>query len=784
MLLAYVGYVVVTEDYRKQAAEIDISERYINDVEQPSFILDRNGDEFGRLFVENRHSITIEEVPQKFINALTAGEDSRFFTHDGVDYIGLVRATILNLKSGAEDSGASTLTMQLARNAFDLKALTEGKGQSKYERKVVEIFLSKRIEEKYTKSQIMEYYINRVPFGRGFYGIRSAALGYFGKEPKDLEVHECASLVGCIKNPSVFNPLRNPENNKTARDHVLNRMRIEGMLTDKECEDFQNRPVEVDPKPLRRGTSHFYDRVAEFVGELNLPEEKTSRGGLRIFTTVDKKLQQNLNKRLRQQLDEIEARDDYTDKDRYKDYVHKKGSKPNYLQGAAIAVNHKSGEVLAYVGGRDHRHSQYDFVEEGQRPLGTAFLPFVYLASLENGGNFGSTVIDEAMDNRMVMVDGIEGILAEWGMEVNDPRYEGRIPARRALEASKIAATVRLGKAIGLDKVAQTAKRFGLKMPYTRSGRRVLPRGLMGSENSTVSDLVKAYGAIANKGKMIDDFVWVTRVETADGELLYERPGMVGTKTVMDRDQAYLMHTGLEGVLKNGNAKEKFNRSGLSDFHGGVKTGTTYDFADNWAVGYNSEVTCAIWTGIVHGKRKEIYPGAFAKDTALPVWLDFMKQANKRFNGSAFEQPDSIQSELICRHSGLRCTGECFEYKRNHRTGKSSFISTGYTEYFRKENVPSGFCDYHGGGGTIADLNVDSGSIGKELLFAIPIRPVEPTLLGDDPYDTELPSFAPRDSLALSRRQRATGVKLDQLDLMDEEAELVQAPPGRLHIDE
>jgi len=145
---------------------------------------------------------------------------------------------------------------------------------------------------------------------------------------------------------------------------------------------------------------------------------------------------------------------------------------PNYLQGAALAMNHRTGEILAYVGGRDFNHSQYDFIKGGTRPLGTAYLPFLYLTAIEQGIPLGSPVIDEAMDNRMVMVDGVEGILAEWGMEVEDPIYEGKIPARKALEYSKIAASVRLGKKVGLRNVDNVAKRFNLSMPYTENSYR------------------------------------------------------------------------------------------------------------------------------------------------------------------------------------------------------------------------------------------------------------------------------------------------------------------------
>jgi membrane peptidoglycan carboxypeptidase len=222
----WIGANEYTKEFRKRAATYDLDR--INELEEPSIILDRNGKEIGRIFVQNRSVIPIEQVPEIFIQALRAGEDSRFLTHHGVDYIGIGRAMILNAKGG--NQGASTITQQLARNAYNLKDEAILRKETKMQRKLVEAFLARRIEDRYSKRQILNFYINRIYFGSGFYGLRSASLGYFGKEPLELTLGECASLVTLIKNPNGRSPLNNPEINRNGRNYVLGRMRDDFLL--------------------------------------------------------------------------------------------------------------------------------------------------------------------------------------------------------------------------------------------------------------------------------------------------------------------------------------------------------------------------------------------------------------------------------------------------------------------------------------------------------------------------------------------------------------------------
>lgn len=778
IVLAVIGYFVFdakTKPFRERAETYDLDK--IDDVEVVSKILDRKGRILGRIFVENRDVISIKQVPQPMIDALVAGEDQRFFNHDGVDRIGVARAFYLNWRAGRQTQGASTITQQLARNAFHLKEEADKRGEGGLARKAVEAYLAMRIEERYSKNEILELYLNRVPFGSGFYGIRSASLGYFGKEPRDLTVSECASLVGCIKNPTKISPLNDLEMNKKARNQVLKRMMAEGYLSKKEGKKLQEEDVVVNPKPIQRGTSHLYDRIAEEIRE-RLGEDLLTEGGFNIHTTIDIDVQKALQESLLKQLAITESNEGYS-QPRYEDY-RASDETPNYLQGAGLVIDNETGGVIAYVGGRDFTHNQYDFLESGRKPVGTAFLPFVYTAALEKNMPIVSMLIDRPMDNRAVMVDGREGILGEWGMETLKPEYEGDVTMRRAMEVSKIAASVRLGKKIGLGTVMKVAKKFGLSFPETK----LLARMLVGTDDFSMPELVKAYASFANLGTPPGKMHFITRIDDLEGNPRYNLTNSVESKPVVSEQVAFLMHTMLQSSLKNGTGADGI-KDLVSDPSLAGKTGTTYDFSDNWFIGYNGNFTCGVWMGFLHGRRIPIYPGAFSRDTVLPTWIATMNEIDKSFpDKREIAVPDELVSMEICKSSGRRKTRYCQEYKRNHVTGVESYNSTSYTEYFLKGAGPKGYCDVHGVGNEVTDTNHNFGSAENKAAdtYSIPIQPKAPLLLGNDPYGSEQPDFAPRDPNA--RRDDGADLTFDALDKEDRNASIKLDRPARIEIHE
>ena len=370
------------------------------------------------------------------------------------------------------------------------------------------------------------------------------------------------------------------------------------------------------------------------------------------------------------------------------------------------------------------------------------------------------------------------------GSEVNEPRYEGEVLLGHALAHSKIAATVRLGRQVGLEKVREMAKRFGFTTPTTK----VLPRELMGTESVSLSELVRAYAAFANNGATPSSMVWMTRIERGDGTIVYPSTKQKKSSkqtSILHPATAYLTHSMLESALKEGSGKRGYEAAGMKGFTGGGKTGTTSDFADNWFVGYNSKVSCAVWAGFWDGSRKEIYPGAFSVDTVMPVWAEAMKLYQSKYKPKPVVRPADIESMKICKTSGLRVTLECEEYERNLKTSKMETESTAVDELYYVKNRPLGYCDRHGRGARGADASAFSLTkrVGtKQYKDIQPVQPVAPTLLGDDPYNSFQPAFVPRDLTISSTSRGLEAINPDVLTDQDDVSVIRMERPGKVSI--
>ncbi|YCM44356.1 transglycosylase domain-containing protein [Verrucomicrobiaceae bacterium 227] len=795
LILAGIGGIYANKEldpYRETASKYDLQR--VGEKEEMSFIHDRSGTEIGTMFVENRFSMPLEDIPEVFVNAVLAQEDQRFYQHDGVDWVGVARAAYLNLKSGGVNQGAGTITMQLARKSFDLLGEAKRLEWTKYERKIVEAFVALRIEEHFhaqlgdqfgddegarkvaVKKQILEIYLNLVPFGSGFYGVRSASLGYFGKEPKDLSISECASIVACLKNPVRISPLRDPDENKTNRDHVLRRMELEDMITEEERDEMISRPVVVNPKPIQRGKSYLYELVAEQAREL-VGEEALSRGGYTIRTTIDANVQRSAEKSLLDHLAKVEATEGYPHP-KHSDYQKEQGD-PEYLQGATLMIDHNTGEVLAHVGGRDYADSQYDFIQNGRRPLGTAFFPMIYASAFENGRHPATIVRDEQMNARQLPLGGLqEGVVAEWGMEITEPKYEGEITSRHALRESKVAASVGLGLDIGLATVNQTVSRFGLSSP----GDQLLSRMLVGFDKVSMSEVVSAYSTFPRGGDRVTKTSYIREIRDIEGNLVYPLDGeapVLETQAVCTDAAAFQVHSVLNDVLKTGNLREVSKGLSGAPFLGGGKSGTPYGFSDAWMAGYNSRITCAVWVGFYDGGRKTIHSRAFAKDLAYPIWQEMMNAALPAFTGSEIAQPESIEKVPVCSVSGLRPTRYCSDTVENPDTGELSFRSTSYQEYLLR-GVELGICAVHGGG---VDVEALANQAQPQVsMNVVPIKSQAPLLLGFDPYLSEKPTLVPEDADAGAYLFEEDSLTVSDQVRGERNALLRLARPGRFEL--
>ncbi|MES2506880.1 MAG: transglycosylase domain-containing protein [Verrucomicrobiota bacterium] len=754
-------YAIVVAPLREKAEQYDLEE--IRKLEAASIIYDRNGEELSRIYVLNRTPVPIKDVPQHFIDALTAQEDSRFFQHDGVDYIGLVRAVYLNFKAGEVTQGASTITQQLARQTFGLM-------EKSYKRKIMEAFVAQRIERKFTKSEILELYLNRIFFGKNFYGIQAAAQGYFGKDAKDLAIEECATIAGLIKSPNNIEPIKHPERAMKERNYVLERMVIEGSLERDDAERLKLKPMVTTPQSSDPRLSYVFDEVRQEVVAL-VGEERASIGGFQIYTSIDKDLQKAAETAMKKRLAEVETRPNYP----HQTYTqfrgilgewHGKKMKgqltpemtrplPEYLQGAAIVMDNSDGSILAMVGGRDFIDSQYNRATDGVRPVGTAFTPFVYAAAFSKPGYFPMTPLaDEPLDNRRVMIGGLTGILGEWGMEVDDPKWSRNpISAREALVGSHNSATVRLGERVALEggRIRQDFRDF-TKRAGINTELREFPSTFLGATESKLDEMCLAYSCFPTLGKRPARQHLIQRITDFRGNTVFQ----LDEKTLqpvraMDEIAAYQTHTCLSEALHRGTGAPSIEY-GLGDFPAGGKTGTHYESKDLWFLGYTSAVTCGVWVGF--DKQKTIYPGAFSNKIVLPIWTDIINATAKARAPQEINPPETAERIEICRVSGLRATDFCYDKVKGPDGVERSVRST-YSEYLRPGTSFNTTCPIHTGEGLPADLQAfhqaitqtaDSALLAEAGKFANiePVHLQEPIILGSDPYNSEKPILRAR----------------------------------------
>ncbi len=452
-LAGEITWLYIKHVYSAKAEDFDLHK--LTEVNAASVIYDRNNNVLGKIFLQNRDPRPLSDFSETLKDAVVAAEDVRFYKHHGADYYGMARAWIRNHQHKHIVQGASTITQQLARNTFPTQLPASDKS---YGRKILEVFVAERIEQYYSKDEILGMYLNRVYFGSGFYGVQTAALGYFGKDAKDLSLGECATLAGLLRNPNSLSPWSSRKACIEARNFVLGRMLDMGYITKDVHDQAMAEDLIVKNKKTKHTESYALDLIRQRV-EKEVGLDNASSGGYRIYTTIDSDLQKKAQESLQRHLLEVEERDGYKHQTyaQYDALFREQARKsaegdsdntvipvPEYLQGSIVVLDNATGGILAIVGGRDFDHSQYQR-EFSLRPAGTAFEPFVYAAAFEKGIFPGALFQDAAMDNRLVMIGGTTGILGEWGPERADDRYEGFIPARFALVKSKNAASVRVG---------------------------------------------------------------------------------------------------------------------------------------------------------------------------------------------------------------------------------------------------------------------------------------------------------------------------------------------------
>jgi penicillin-binding protein 1A len=621
--------------------------RTVGTMPHATTIVDVKGRHAFTIFQEQRLHVPLVRVSPHLVRAIVAVEDQRFYDHGGFDVIRVVGAGVNNLREGRIEQGGSTITQQLARMTF----LTPDKV---YRRKLQEVVLATRLEDTFTKDEILELYLNKAYFGDGLYGAEAASLGYFGKHARELTVAEAALIAGLVKSPSTYAPTVSPERAVARRNVVLRVMRDAGAIDDATYEAALTQRLRLNDA-LRREEAfgqYFKEEVRKELVE-RFGWDRVHHEGLRVETTIDLDMQKVAEAEVARALAEIEKRQGRR--------ASRDGAEP--LQAALVSLDPRTGEVRAMVGGRNFVDSRFNRVTQAKRQPGSAFKPFVFAAALERG--FTPATVITGLHEPVMTTRGA------WVPE--DGHLEAdSISMRAALRVSSNRAAVRVIEDVGIPVAVDYAERFGMKdMPK-------VPSLVLGSGEVTMLSLVSAYGAFATDGVRAEPRL-IRRVTTADGQVLYE--SKVSTSEVISPRTAYLVTSMLQDVVNAGTGAQV--RSLGFSMPAAGKTGTTNEYRDAWFVGYTPALVTGVWVG--YDRPRTIVAGGYAAQLAVPLWTRFMMAATRGERARAFRVPDSIVTAEICPLSGKLATDACRRDPHNHT----------YTEHFAHGTEPVDLCPYH-----------------------------------------------------------------------------------------
>ncbi len=630
---------------------------------QATTIFDRAGEPVFSLSKEQRIEVRIDDVSPHVLQALIAVEDQRFYTHQGYDPWRLVAAMWANLRAGRAAQGASTITQQLARQWF----LTPDKT---LRRKLREIVLANRIEQLFTKREILELYLNKVYFGDGLYGIEAAARGYFGRRASELTVSQAALLAGLVQSPSAYAPTVNLRRAIARRNIVLQAMLDTGAIDRHEHAQARAETVALNDG-LRREEPwgrYFKEQVRrELVSRFGM--EQVYEGGLRVYTTIDPAMQQQAEAAVKETLDLLEERR-RKERGRRRDAA---GPEEEPLEAALVAIDPATGEVRAMVGGRDFEQSRFNRAMQARRQPGSAFKPLVYAAALESGYTPASLL--DGLNDPVLTPEG------EWVPE--DEHLEAStMTIRTALRTSSNRAAVRMLQAVGIGRTVDYAERMGLGPVPS------VPSLALGSGEVTLLSLASSYVPFANGG-VARAPLFITRVEDRDGRVLFEAPRM-GNRVVSEQT-AFLMSTMLADVV-NGGTAYRVRQMGFRLPAAG-KTGTTNDYQDAWFVGYTPNLLTGVWVGF--DRPRPILRNGYAGDVAVPLWARFMAAATKGDKPRWYSPPPGLTALRVCRVSGQLATPGCDHVPVLDAEGQVEERAYSYTEYFVRGSEPSGYCQLH-----------------------------------------------------------------------------------------
>jgi penicillin-binding protein 1B len=601
---------------------------------------------------QKRRVVRYSDIPRVLVDAVTSAEDKRFFQHAGFDPLRIIKAVFEDVREGRKAQGASTLSMQLARNFWLGPEKT-------WTRKIAEAMITLQIEQKLTKEQIFEYYSNQVDLGQrrtfAVRGFGEAAQVYFGKDVRELKVEEAALLAGMIQKPNLYNPYRHEDRALQRRNVVLGLMHENGYLTDMQYLEATKTPLKLAEGGIESTDApYFVDLVNDELRE-RFAEVDFQTTQYRIYTTLDMKLQREAVEAVRIGMKEVDAQ------------LSKRRKKYPEPQVALVAMDPHTGEVRALVGGRTYGLSQLNRALAMRQP-GSSFKPFVYAAALRTAITGRGTILTPVSQ---VIDEPTTFVFDDKTYEPNNfhEEWHGRVTLREALAHSMNIPTVKFAETVGYETVAELARDAGL------TTTRGTPAEALGSYEATPLQMASAYTTFSNGGAWMEQNA-INEVRDQTGKLVWHYIPV--TREVLDPRVAYMVTSLMEEVLRSGTGAAARTRGFLLPAAG--KTGTSHDA---WFVGFTTRLLCAVWVGFDDNTEMPL-EGAKA---ALPIWTEFMKRAHsfrEYRNVAQFQAPDGVVTAEIDPLSGQLATAACPQRR---------------AEVFIAGTQPTDYCRLHGGNG-------------------------------------------------------------------------------------
>jgi len=576
-----------------------------------SKIYDDSDELITEFHVERRIFVSLTQVPKALRDAILATEDTRFYSHYGVDPTGIARAVYQNFRHGRIVEGGSTITQQLAKVLF----LTPDKS---LDRKIKEAALALELERRYSKDRILEMYLNHIYFGHGAFGVEAAARTYFGKGVNELSLAECALLAGLPKAPTTYSPFERGEAAKRRRGIVLARMVEVGALSGEDAKRVASARLELVPPERRRTTSQYYLEYVQQLLEQQFGADLVFKGGLQVYTTLSPTMQLKAEQAIRDGLRALEARRTKA-ADRGTVSPAAVVDRP---EGALLAIEPQTGYIKAMVGGYDFFKSEFNRAVQARRQPGSAFKPFVYVAALEAG----FTPASQVEDAPVVYPVGQQGKV--WKPDNYDRKFRGPITFQQALEESVNVAAIKVQERVGIRRTIDVARRLGVESPLQENLSLAL-----GTSDLTLLELTSAYGALANQGTWTRPIA-IRYVLDSQGKLLEEN--VPEGRQAVSAEVAYVATHMLRGTIERGTgvAAKALGRPAAA------KTGTTNDYSNAWFIGYTPHLVAGVWVG--YDRPRSLGKDETGSRVAVPIWTSFMTSALAGTPTEDFRVPERV----------------------------------------------------------------------------------------------------------------------------------------------